>query len=287
MLFRNYPPSDALKPYVEQYVCMRADGSTDIMTPPEDDQHFRNGHHVQDVFPSWGLLCFLINASARFDSKIADRDCVLIGPQTSSIEVETLSGWFELVMVQFKPGGIRAFIDADLMKTHETVYTASEMQDADLQAISELVQQLGATEAACREVDRFLCAHLGPKDPQRLQSILRTVDAAAESRCQISVSEMSGIACLSERQFSRSFREYVGLTPKEFLRMLRWHSSIRQLQMLARTKQPIDLQEIALRMGYYDLSHMAMEFRQIGCSTPANFRQLGIPLTESFTIFFA
>lgn len=286
MTFHPFTPSEALKPYIQRFFCIRADGSTDTMVPPADNASFRNGHHIQKLFPCWGMLAFVCNSRVRVKNKEIDHDCFLVGTITQSIEVETLSGWFEAIVVEFRPGGIRAFADVDMMQIHETVFGSNDVHIVDLHPINAEVQELGTSQAACKVVDNWLCSLINIKDPLRMKGIIQTTMAAEERHCQISVGEMSAIACLSERQFSRSFKSYVGLTPKEFLRMLRWKMTIRHLQQITRENKIIDYQEIALHMGYYDLSHMAMDFRSIGCTTPANFRQLGIPLTEDFTVFF-
>ena len=59
------------------------------------------------------------------------------------------------------------------------------------------------------------------------------------------------------------------------------------MQRQAATGKPIDLMSVALQHGYYDLSHMALEFQQMGCVSPSHFRMLGIPLSADFSIFFA
>ena len=64
-------------------------------------------------------------------------------------------------------------------------------------------------------------------------------------------------------------------------------STPKQVQQLAHAGEPIDLLSIALAHGYYDLSHMALEFQQMGCVLPSHFRALGIPLSEDFSVFFA
>lgn len=286
MNFQSFEPSEALRPYIQRYIYIKADGSTDTMLPPEGDPNFRDGHHIQKIFPCWGMLGFVFNACARYNDKVIDQSCYVIGTLTQAIEVETLSGWFEALIVEFRPAGIRGFLDIDLMQVHETVFGVDDVHAIDLHPINDEVHQLETIDERIAAVDRWLVSLLNVSDPDRLRAIQKTVEAAEQSHCQLSVAEMSAIACLSERQFSRCFRTYVGLTPKEFLRMLRWQMTLRHLQQMVRNDQPIDYHEIALHMGYYDMSHMAMEFRSIGCTSPANFRQLGLPLTEDFTTFF-
>ena len=90
-----------------------------------------------------------------------------------------------------------------------------------------------------------------------------------------------------ERQFLRVSRSYVGSPPKQFIRLRRFHRTIQEMQRIAASDKPIDLMAVALNHGYYDLSHMALEFQQMGCVSPGQFRMLGIPLSEDFSVFFA
>ena len=58
------------------------------------------------------------------------------------------------------------------------------------------------------------------------------------------------------------------------------------MQQQAARGETIDLLGTVLRHGYYDLSHAALEFQQMGCVSPGQFRMLGIPLTGDFSVFF-
>ncbi|MBR4520805.1 MAG: AraC family transcriptional regulator, partial [Paludibacteraceae bacterium] len=80
----------------------------------------------------------------------------------------------------------------------------------------------------------------------------------------------------------------VGIPPKQFVRLRRFHRALQDMQSAVSGQQSaIDLLGIALAHGYYDLSHMAAEFQQMGCVSPSQFRMLGIPLTDDFSVFFA
>lgn len=75
------------------------------------------------------------------------------------------------------------------------------------------------------------------------------------------------------------------MSPKQFIRLRRFHRALQSMQQQSHAN--IDLMSIALQHGYYDLSHMALDFRRMGCVSPAHFRMLGIPLTDDFSVFFA
>ena len=118
----------------------------------------------------------------------------------------------------------------------------------------------------------------------RIRKVIAACDAA---KGNITAAQMAAVACLSERQFLRVFRTYVGIPPKQFVRLRRLHRALQTMQQTAARGNTIDLLAVALEHGYYDLSHMAMEFQQMGCVSPSHFRALGIPLSDDFSVFFA
>jgi len=136
-------------------------------------------------------------------------------------------------------------------------------------------------------LDAFFLGRLPLKEDVNYARIRKVVAACDEAKGNISVAEMASVACLGERQFLRVFRSYVGISPKQFIRLRRFHRTIQEMQRIAAEDKPIDLMAVALNHGYYDLSHMALEFQQMGCVTPSQFRMLGIPLTADFSVFFA
>ena len=286
MFFQIIQPTPSLRPYISRYVFVRAEGSTDTMTPPADDPRFVNGKHVQTFLPNYGSLIFMRNTTVDMNGVIAD-GLTLVGAYQQSIAMTTLSGWFEGMMLDFEPGGMHALLDVDLQQLSGKVLTAEQYGDEGLLQLDRIFKQNETSEEIAPFLDAFFLGHLPHKEDinyVRLQKVIAACDAAKGA---ISASEMAGVACIGERQFLRVFRQYVGIAPKQFIRLRRFHKTIQEMQMRAHSGQPIDLMSVALNHGYYDLSHMALEFQQMGCVSPSHFRMLGIPLSTDFSIFFA
>jgi AraC-like DNA-binding protein len=286
MKFQIIQPTEALRPYISRYVFVRAEGSTDTMTPPADDPRFVNGKHVQTLLPNYGSLIFMRNTTVDMNGVIAD-GLTLVGAYQQSIALTTLSGWFEGMLLDFEPGGMHALLDIDLQQLAGKVLTAEQYGDEGLLQLDRIFKQNETAEEIAPLLDAFFLGHLPHKEDinyVRLQKVIAACDAAKGA---ISASEMAGVACLGERQFLRVFRQYVGIAPKQFIRLRRFHKTIQEMQMRAHSGQTIDLISVAVNHGYYDLSHMALEFQQMGCVSPSHFRMLGIPLSTDFSIFFA
>lgn len=77
---------------------------------------------------------------------------------------------------------------------------------------------------------------------------------------------------MSERHLRRVFRTAVGVSPKTFAKLTRFHDALRE----ARLERHASWASIASAAGYYDQAHLIAEFRMIAGATPeALLRELG------------
>ena len=280
------PPSEALRPYITRYVFVRAEGSTDTMMPPSDDPRFINGKHVQPLLPNYGSMVFMRDVTVDFNGIVSD-GLTLLGANQKTISMTTLNGWFDGMLLDFEPGGMYALLGIDLQQLVGKVLTVVDSDDQGLLQLDRLFKQASQPQKTAQLIDAFFLGHLPRVEDYRYTRLRKVIAACDEAKEIISAAEMASVACLGERQFLRVFRNYVGITPKQFIRLRRFHRTIQHIQRNAATSQTIDLMQIALQHGYYDLSHMALEFQQMGCVSPSHFRLLGIPLTDDFSVFFA
>lgn len=286
MIFRIIQPTEALRPYITRYVCVRAEGSTDTMAPPKNDPHFVNGKHVQELLPNYGSFVFMRNVLTDIEGVPSD-GLTLLGANQRTIGLTTVSGWFDGMLLDFEPGGMYALLGIDLQQLAGKVLTAKEYGDQGLLQLDRLFKQTEQPDEVTRLIDAFFLGHLPHKEDLNYTRLRKVISACDEARGNISAAQMASVACLGERQFLRIFRNYVGIPPKQFIRLRRFHKAIQYMQQQSAAGKPIDLMQVALQHGYYDLSHMAMEFQQMGCVSPSHFRMLGIPLTADFSVFFA
>ena len=261
-------------------------GSTDTMTPPADDPRFVNGKHVQPLLPNYGSFIFVRNAVVEIGGKQSD-EMMLLGANQTTLGLITLSGWFEGMMLDFEPGGMHVLTGIDLQQLSGKVLKASDSGDEGLLHLDRIFKYTPQAEQIAPLIDSFFMGRIPIKEDANYARIRKVIAACDEAKGNISASEMASVACLGERQFLRVFRNYVGIPPKQFVRLRRFHRTIQDMQQQAAQGQSIDLLATVLRHGYYDLSHAAMEFQQMGCVSPGQFRMLGIPLSEDFSVFFA
>jgi AraC-like DNA-binding protein len=71
---------------------------------------------------------------------------------------------------------------------------------------------------------------------------------------------------MSNRSFTRLWNEVVGIQPRRFLQLMRFHSA------LARIAAGEDLAVVAAACGYSDQAHMARQIKQIAGLPPSSLR---------------
>lgn len=95
---------------------------------------------------------------------------------------------------------------------------------------------------------------------------------------EMTVQRLADAAGLSTRHLNRVFRQAIGVSPKRYCRLARFHAG------LAYTTGGEDNHwaNVAIRLGYADQSHMIAEFREFSSLTPECSRP-GRGFTRSFS----
>jgi AraC-like DNA-binding protein len=198
------------------------------------------------------------------DSARRFRGAVVSGAYTKSFVVDTREH-ASLLGVHFRPGAARAFIGV----------RADELADShvDLAAIW--------SPAACDSLRDALCS--APSTAQRfaiLEGALRDrlIPSLGDRPClhmllsqpRGSVRQAAMDAGRSHRSFIRAFSAEVGMSPKLFLRIRRFHRAL----ALAGARGGLTWAELAIACGYCDQSHFIRDFAEFAGVTPTAYAHL-------------
>jgi AraC-like DNA-binding protein len=170
------------------------------------------------------------------------------------------------VGVQFKAGGAFPFFGmpaAELRDTHVSLDTlwgsrAVELRDRLLAAPTP--------EATFRVLELALLERMA-RDPERHPAVRFALREFLDVPHTRTVAEVTGQLGLSPRRFIQVFAEQVGLTPKLFCRVRRFHEVMRRVHQGSR----IDWTEVALSCGYFDQAHFIRDFRAFSGLNPTAY----------------
>jgi AraC-like DNA-binding protein len=201
---------------------------------------------------------------------------LIAGQITRAININP-SGRIDLWGVRFQPWSAAAFLGASAVELRDQLFSLDEVARSleeplswlgnlpDPEGQARLVHALEAQLAKARSLDAVVAG------------LVRLVATAPSDS---SVRELADHAGLTVRRVEMLFREEVGLTPKQLLRITRFQRALG----IARMEPTLSWSAVAVRAGYFDQAHLIHESHDIAACTPATLlgREAELTLTEHF-----
>lgn len=95
-------------------------------------------------------------------------------------------------------------------------------------------------------------------------ALTRCLELIAQSPTEISLAKLYQITGYGQRHLARKFNQYIGLSPKEYLKVNRFIASLKQLINYPQ----IPLTQIAYKSGYFDQAHFIRDYQTYAGYTP-------------------
>jgi len=268
MSYKVRYPSAALSPYIKQYWAMEG-------TVPADTGH------IQRIVPSgFADLIFYfgdlpVNIS-RADSPSARS--VLNGQQSDFYDLK-VTGKLDMLSVTFTPQGSGLFFNLPPDEFFNRNLPLKDIAGPTANRLEELLFDAHSIESRIFIIEKFFTRMLGYRKHYGFRRIADSISMINLARGITNVDDLASRACLSRRQFERTFTVSVGIGPKQFLRVVRFQNAIS-----LRQKNPsATLTEIAYQSGFSDQSHMVREFRTISGHTPGSYFSECEPVSDYFS----
>lgn len=152
-----------------------------------------------------------------------------------------------------------------------------DLEDIELNDLKRNISVEPAVETCIRLIERFFMQRLVDVDCnyQRTQHAIRQII----NQPQIDVKTLAESTCLGYRQFKRVFTDHVGMSPKEYYRVVRFQRALYLLQ----NHPGMELVDLAYSCGFYDSSHLVKDFKEFtGCS-PTQYLSSRSPYSTFFS----
>jgi AraC-like DNA-binding protein len=135
------------------------------------------------------------------------------------------------------------------------------------QQLEERLLQAADHHSRLQLVTRFLIQQLQQRSASKDSMIMQALPSIYQSKGWMQVTSLYTGLHTTERQLERKFREQIGLSPKQFLRTIRFRQLLKALQQ----RPAPTLTQLAHDAGYYDQPHLNREFRQLAGITPREY----------------
>lgn len=267
MNFFTAKPSISLSHLVRQYWEIDADSQESM--------------HKQRIIPT-GLTEIFFYFSSQPNSIDGKRSfcgsSFISGLQNDFYDIG-MKGSYSIFAVQMQPFSAKMLTAIPSSEFANQMVPLSDAIGCDSKQIEEIMEYCSTFEERVAKFEEYLFKII-QKQKKDFQAprIMDAVLQISKAKGNISLDELISRACLGKRQFDRNFLEYVGLTPKQFMRNVRF-----QYSLYKKSHSPeSSITEIAYESGYYDQAHMINEYKKLAGITPKEFYQECDPYSDYF-----
>ena len=262
--FRIIQPTPALKPFIRYYWVLQ-DCSYGIVT--------------QRTLPT-GCMSLVFHRGERL--KVTNRGelqprCFIGGLETGFTDVIS-TGNIEMIVAVFHPHTAKIFFHHPASLFRDKNIPVQDIEDIALCELSRRIENTDTLEISIELIEKLLLSRLLSENNyniSRLAAVIQHINNSA----QTNIKALADISCLSEKQFSRIFSEYIGIAPKDFLRIIRLQRTLSVLQH----NPGISFAQLSYECGFTDQSHMIKEFKLFSGYTPKEYLNRYAPISDYFS----
>jgi AraC-like DNA-binding protein len=187
---------------------------------------------------------------------------VITGPKSKPVGLRFGKDYL-MVKVLFHPTGTYRLLGINMQRTVNNGLDAREFWGEELDGVLSDLRGTSSYESMANIVSAFLQTKVNaacrPEEP-----IDQVVVKMMEPLSKHSLEEWADMACLSLRQFERNFATRTGISPKLFVRIVRFEYAMR----VKNENEFKSWNEVALECDYTDAPHLLREFKEFAEFTP-------------------
>ncbi|MDZ7876940.1 MAG: helix-turn-helix domain-containing protein [Saprospiraceae bacterium] len=262
MVLHEYKPSLLLSEYIRtirliNFVC----SGIDILPPksyPPRPEH---------------CLSFYVRGIENVEyqksgEKQGNLSTVLFGQQTE-VTNRFNSNNFLLIQVVFKPGGLYRLTNIPSNYLTNQYIDAQTVFSKEIKSVNEKIDECKSYLQMIAVVETFLFNEI-----KRNSFEIHPLDIATNKLFNTdfipTVDVLAKSAFQSTRNFERHFMQRMGVSPKYFLKVMRFENAFRM-----KNKNPeLDWLTIAINCGYYDYQHLVRDYKDLTGLSPKQFHEI-------------
>ncbi|MFA6933044.1 MAG: helix-turn-helix transcriptional regulator [Bacteroidales bacterium] len=219
------------------------------------------------------------------------KDQAVVTGQISSFFDVVPQGKIRLITIVFKPFGAKPFFDFPIFEIQNNIIPIKDINNKEWLDLENRLGDCVDNKSIVSCLENNLLKKLEKNtlfnsyssiNNERIMLAINRID---DSKGTINIKDLSSLVCLSDKQFNRIFADYVGMNPKNFLRIIRYQSFLLKLQNSnIKATKAVDFLDLVYDCGYYDQSHLINNFKEFTGYTPKEYIKLFSPCSEYFSM---
>jgi len=186
----------------------------------------------------------------------------LYGQTIEPIELH-VNGPYKMLVFQLYPFATRLLLGINPAEINDACYDLMKVQNVDTVKVIELLES-SETDQQVTIISEYLKQLIQNTSSDPDKSIKLAVSSIIKTKGVMPIKELREQLYITERTFERRFNKEVGVTPKQFAKIIQFSFSYNHLQESDYTT----LTNIAYENGFSDQSHFIRSFKRYTGATP-------------------
>lgn len=247
---KHYTPNDKISPFIKDIIFLEDKGNVEVNLP-----FYADGYPGIMYSETEEAICLLP------ENKLLP-NFFLYGQTIEPIQLQVY-GSYKIIVFQLYPFATRLLINENPKSLNDKCYDLSQVVGVEtFKTIGKLVAK--GTEQRIQIISDYILGLVKNSSVNPDNSIKLAVSSLINSKGLISIKQLREQLYITERTFERRFTKEVGVTPKQFAKIIQFSFSLDQIQESDYTK----LTNIAYDNGFTDQSHFIKTFKKYTGGTP-------------------
>ena len=266
MLYQEYTPSLPLQPYIERIW---------VLETGPDDVYPLEHTLISTVVVGWILSCQKVNFKFILDGEPVSLPESFMFTQPYAPWKVRIEGCSTIIGIFFKVGSLYSVLKTSMTQVVGRLIEPQAFFGSP--AIRCLMEQLNEALPQDRIplMERFLIPYFCQP---HLTTFHHGLHLIQKHQGMISVEQLSQKLGVSGRTLERQFAERIGVSPKFYNRIVRFHAVQKYLMKYPQSSWL----ELTYRFGYFDQSHLIKDFHNFAGTTPLHFTIHDLSLSQQF-----
>ncbi len=172
-----------------------------------------------------------------------------------------------MMIINFKKGGAHAFYPIPLNELTDFVLDADLLFGSGIGELRQMLLEAPTVDHMFLCVENYMNRLIRRKLNREVKDICVEfmINQLVHNPSQITLDELCSRIGYSQKHLIELFKSRVGVTPKSYMRILRFQQVINEIESLG----DIDWQQISFTCGYFDQSHFIRDFKSFSGFTPS------------------
>jgi AraC-like DNA-binding protein len=185
-----------------------------------------------------------------------------------SLDVE---GTYQFIVLQLYPFASKYLLGVDPKELNDECFDLLEIKNIDVDSYKDKLLKSNNSKDQVEIILDLMTQLVKSNRVPENDRIQRAISIILKHSGQVKVKELTEQIFVTERTLERDFMSQVGLTPKQFAKIIQFQCSLNQLTQTRFNK----LTEVGLDSGFADQSHFIRAFKKYTGQTPSYYlRQL-------------